>query len=330
MPASTYEFDVALSFAGENRDYVAQVAHALNDRGVRVFYDDFREAELWGKDLYLYFREIYFKKARFTVMFASEAYARKAWPSHERASAQARALTADAEYILPCRFDDVEVPGLLPTTHIVDLRRKTPIELAELICQKLVLTGAELAPPPFPDTNTTSGSRPAVASSEFVVMVRDSSGAPVHGATVLAVAANGTHVGGTTDAAGTVQLASPVRRAATVYCAHPTRSAHLERDHDSGRDLTIVLPGPQGVGSLIIDQGTGYIPGLNGRLNPIFQSPGRFYLYADNVSVNDQPTQPTHLVANVVFKLEDAQGTVVEARLLEIVGRSSLFEYRFL
>jgi hypothetical protein len=289
-----------------------------------------RSAALWGKDLYLYFREIYFKRARFTVMFASEAYARKAWPSHERTSAQARALTAGGEYILPCRFDDVEVPGLLPTTYFVDLRLKTPDELAELICQKLILAGAELAPPSFPDTATASGSRPSATPSEFTVLVRDSSGTPVHGAVVLAVTANGTHIDGTTDAAGTVQITSPVRRTVTVYCAHLNRAAHLERGHDSGCDLMIMLPGPHGVGSLIIPQGTGYIPGLDGRLNPIFQSSGRFYLYADNISINNRPTQPTHLATNMVFRLEDARGTVVEARLLEIIGRSSLLEYRFL
>lgn len=330
MASPDHEFDVALSFAGENRNYVAQVAHALQERGVRVFYDDFKEAELWGKDFYLYFREVYLKNARFTVMFASEAYARKAWPAHERASAQARALSADSEYILPCRFDDVEVPGLLPTTHFVDLRRRSPTELAELICQKLVLAGAELAPPPFLQTNTTSGSTPAGAPSEFKVLVRDSSGAPVHGASILAVAPNGTHLGGTTDAASLVRIASPKRRAVTVYCAHAGRAAHLEPDHDSGSDLTIVLSGPHGIGSLIIAQGTGHIPGLTGRLNPIFQSSGRFYLYASNISVNGKPDQPTHLTANAVFRLEDAQGAVVDVRLLEIIGRSSLVEYRVL
>jgi hypothetical protein len=330
MSITEYEFDIALSFAGESREYVMQVAHLLRDRGVRVFYDEFNEAELWGKDLYVYFREVYFKKARFTVMFASEAYGRKAWPAHERASAQARALTSDTEYILPCRFDDVEVPGLLPTTHFIDLRRKSPSELAELVCPKLVLAGAEIAPPPFPDTNTTSGSSPSVAPSEFSVLVRDSSGAAVHGASVLAVADNGTHLGGTTDTNGFVRIASPKRRIVTVYCAHPNRAAHVESRHDSGCDLTIILPSPQGVGSMIMAQGTGHIPGLNGRLNPIYASQGQFYIYADNISVNGRPEQPTNLTVNVVFRLEDAQGAVVEARLREIIGRASLIEYRFM
>ena len=88
-----------------------------------------------------------------------------------------------------------------------------------------------------------------------------------------------------------------------LRCAHSNRAAQLERNHDSGRDLTIVLPSPHCVGFLVISEGTAYIPGLSDRLNPIFQSPGRSYLHAKHIAVNDQPTQPTHLEANTVLKL---------------------------
>ena len=130
-------YDVALSFAGENRDYVDQVATILREKDVRVFYDKFEEAKLWGKDLYEYLSEVYQKEARYTVIFISEHYAKKLWTSHERKSAQARAFKENREYILPARFDDTEVPGLLPTIAYVSLREKTPEELAELIVQKL-------------------------------------------------------------------------------------------------------------------------------------------------------------------------------------------------
>ena len=42
---------MALSFAGAQRDYVAQVAKALKARGVRCFYDVDEQIELWGKPL---------------------------------------------------------------------------------------------------------------------------------------------------------------------------------------------------------------------------------------------------------------------------------------
>jgi hypothetical protein len=131
------EYDVALSFAGEDRAYVEAVALSLRQAGVSVFYDRYEEAALWGKNLYDHLRHVYAEAAEYTVMFVSEAYARKLWTSHERESAQSRAFEERREYILPARFDETDVPGLLRTTGYVDLRQKTPEELASLILKKL-------------------------------------------------------------------------------------------------------------------------------------------------------------------------------------------------
>jgi hypothetical protein len=70
-------------------------------------------------------------------MFISHHYAEKLWTNHERQSAQARAFAEHREYILPARFDDAEIPGILRTTAYVDLRTKSPEALAELIAEKL-------------------------------------------------------------------------------------------------------------------------------------------------------------------------------------------------
>lgn len=45
------KYDIALSFAGENREYVDKVAKLLKDKGISVFYDLFEKANMWGKDL---------------------------------------------------------------------------------------------------------------------------------------------------------------------------------------------------------------------------------------------------------------------------------------
>lgn len=47
-----FEYDVCFSFAGADRGYVHETADILRNEGVRVFYDEYEEAELWGKDLY--------------------------------------------------------------------------------------------------------------------------------------------------------------------------------------------------------------------------------------------------------------------------------------
>ena len=93
---------------------------------------------MWGKDLYAHLSDVYLNKARYTVMFISKFYKAKIWPRHERAAAQARALLEESrEYILPARFDDTDIPGVLPTTKFVDLRSLQPVEVAVLICKKL-------------------------------------------------------------------------------------------------------------------------------------------------------------------------------------------------
>jgi len=129
-------YDIALSFAGEDRAYVERVAAGLKDAGVHVFYDKFESAHLWGKNLLDHLAGIY-RNSRYVVMFISQAYVEKAWTNHERKHAQDRELFAQEEYILPARFDDTEVPGMTTTVAFQDLRRTEPEELVALILAKL-------------------------------------------------------------------------------------------------------------------------------------------------------------------------------------------------
>ncbi|RAS60203.1 TIR domain-containing protein [Lentzea atacamensis] len=131
------KYDVCLSFAGEDRYYVEEVARHLTDLGVSRFYDTDEQADLWGKNLVEHLDQIYRKDSRFCVMFISEAYARKMWTKHERQAAFDRALVSDIEYVLPARFDDTEIPALRVGTGYIDLRNRTPRELAEMIAEKV-------------------------------------------------------------------------------------------------------------------------------------------------------------------------------------------------
>ena len=137
MTERYFEYDVGLSFAGEQREYAEQVATDLRSRGIRPFYDDYEKDTLWGKDLYAHLSEIYQHMCRYCIIFISKEYAEKVWPNRERQSAQARAIEERQEYILPARFDDTQIPGLLDTVGYVDLTQTTPSEIGELIAGKL-------------------------------------------------------------------------------------------------------------------------------------------------------------------------------------------------
>lgn len=132
-----FDFDVALSFAGEDREYVEEVNKALQARGVKTFLDSDHLSETWGEDLGEFFDAVYRKRSRYAILFISRHYADKMWPRHERRSALARALEERGAYVLPIRLDDTEVMGLHPTLGYLDARRVGISGLIEAFAAKL-------------------------------------------------------------------------------------------------------------------------------------------------------------------------------------------------
>lgn len=119
---SKYEFDIAVSFAGENRAYVSEVVQAVKG-DMKVFYDEDYEVDAWGEDGVEYFTNVYLNRARFAIVFVSQQYADKMWTKVERRSALARAASQRSAYLLPVRLDDTQLDGLLPTVIYLDSRR---------------------------------------------------------------------------------------------------------------------------------------------------------------------------------------------------------------
>lgn len=120
-----FEYDVVLSFAGEDRAVVEKFANLLIAKNIKVFYDKTETSILWGKDLVDHLADVYGKQARYCIMFISKYYPLKKWTKLERTHAQARAFGDSNEYILPVRLDDTEVPGIPETIGYIDLRQET-------------------------------------------------------------------------------------------------------------------------------------------------------------------------------------------------------------
>lgn len=131
-----YEYDVALSFAGEDRKYVEKIAKRLKKNDISVFYDKFETANLWGKDLYQYLSHIYKDNARYCVIFISESYKNKAWTRHELKNAQNRAFSENKEYILPIFLEEVELDGLNDTTGYLNASVFSEREIVDFIIEK--------------------------------------------------------------------------------------------------------------------------------------------------------------------------------------------------
>ena len=149
---TVFEYEVALSFAGEQRWYVEEVARHLYSRGISLFYDDYEKIRLWGKHLTEELQGIYEHGASKVVMFISKEYVAKVWPNHERRAMLSRAVQESAEYVLPVRFDDSVVPGLPEGVFYLSADDYSPAELAAIISEKLgikLLSGkASNVPPP--------------------------------------------------------------------------------------------------------------------------------------------------------------------------------------
>ena len=147
------EYQVALSFASEQRSYVHEVARHLQARSIAVFYDGFERVQLWGRNGTEAFQEAFACQTAYVVMCVSKAYILKAWPRHERRSALSRMIEYEREYVLPVRFDDTQVPGLPEDLIFLDANQFTPAELSLMVAEKLGVRAfegkASDVPPPM-------------------------------------------------------------------------------------------------------------------------------------------------------------------------------------
>ena len=162
------KYDVALSFAAEDREYAKALRDLLKAGEYEPFYDEDELADLWGKNLYDYLSEVYKDRARYCVMFLSKHYEHKLWTNHERQMAQARAFQENREYILPVRLDDTEIPGIPPTVGYLDLRSMTIEEVYEALTMKLSGT--------IPKTAATDRMTSSVVekdTTEYVLLVSE-------------------------------------------------------------------------------------------------------------------------------------------------------------
>ncbi len=157
--SSGWRWDVALSFAGAQQSYVMEVAAELKSRGVRCFYDADEQIDLWGKYLAEELPRIYADQAAAVVVFISAEYAARDWTRLERRSALNRAVRERREYVLPARFDDTDLPGLLSDMVAIKVDQVTPAGFADLIETKLIALGVR--PPTPTDAAAPTPHRPA-------------------------------------------------------------------------------------------------------------------------------------------------------------------------
>ena len=148
MPAHTrFEYDVALSFAAEDRATAEELASQLAARNIKVLRAEYQAAALGGSDFVTYIAEMYRTKARYCLLLISKHYPLKAWTEAERTSAREHALRDPEEYILPIGLDDTEVRGIVEVKGYRDLRQSSMESIVDLVEGKLQESKSRSGPP---------------------------------------------------------------------------------------------------------------------------------------------------------------------------------------
>ena len=174
---------------------------------------------------------------------------------------------------------------------------------------------------PAADTNFT----PATAR-----ILAHHGGNPLPSVELLVLFPNKTWNSTTTDENGNAQIdLHTTHLPMTVFAAAPGFAAHLENDWMPAKGgLAIEMQRlPEG-GSVIFPEATGNIPGLSGSLNPIRDTSDRTYLYASNIAINEGQPQPVHFILGENLRLTGTNGRDLSVRIVAIVGKSALLEYR--
>jgi hypothetical protein len=133
---ASHDFKVGLSFPGEVRSFVRQVAHNLEAAlgADCCFYDEYYTAQLARPNLDLLLQDVYANRCQLLVVFLCEAYERKAWCSGVEFRVVREMIKArENDRVMFVRMDDGAVNGVFSVDGAVDGRTHRPEEVARMI-----------------------------------------------------------------------------------------------------------------------------------------------------------------------------------------------------
>lgn len=135
--STKYKHDVAISYAGEDREIAVKLANALTEKGLKVFYDKYYEGDMWGKKLSPLLREAYGASTRYVVLIISKHYPNKDSTNFEFNIAKEEAKKREGEFILPVAIDDTILVGLHSDVMRLDYYKYGVNKIVELLIQKI-------------------------------------------------------------------------------------------------------------------------------------------------------------------------------------------------
>jgi hypothetical protein len=155
-----FEYDVAVSFAAEDRALAEDLMDRLRAKGFRVWTDEYAPPAAQPDNIVAHLAELYRTKAWYCLMLISHAYPLQRWTDAERTDAQAHALRDASEYLVPIRVDDADVPGVTEATGSHDLRQEPLEKIVDWLEAKLK-EKRERSGPPSKSHDLRSGNVPS-------------------------------------------------------------------------------------------------------------------------------------------------------------------------
>jgi tetratricopeptide (TPR) repeat protein len=150
-PQGKRRFRVALSFPGDHRSRVENIATALAARFGRdqILYDRWYAAEFNRANLDVYLSQLYHDDSDLIGIFLCRAFNEKEWCGLEwRACRDLLKRKQDARLMF-FRLDDADIPGLYSIDGYQDIRTMSDAEVAGAILQRLGEPGAPATPRAF-------------------------------------------------------------------------------------------------------------------------------------------------------------------------------------
>lgn len=135
--SETYKYDVAISYARENRPIAEGITNILMKNGLIVFYAPFQKRHLWGKKLSTEFKKSFGESSRFVLILISHHYAVKDWTDFEFSIAKDEGRKREREFILPLKLDETKLVGLHRDISYLDFKKEGLDGIANCLVEKV-------------------------------------------------------------------------------------------------------------------------------------------------------------------------------------------------
>jgi len=142
------EIDVAISYAGPDREHADRLVEILAEHRFSYFYDQDYLSFLWGKVAPPIFDHIYGKAARYVVVFVSQDYLDRNYTFHELQAALSKFVAQHGkDYILPIQVSGkrLKLEGLPDTVLDLSLTEHGIDKIGQMLIEKLTAAGVKPA-----------------------------------------------------------------------------------------------------------------------------------------------------------------------------------------